>query len=227
MRKILGAFLFLLGLSFNADAQYPRSGLKGLDFYAQGGLNFGVEMEGPMSINDYILNDAQEPNNSQLRYGSTLKLFLNKVGLVVGYAITKTGGVNKVAMSGSKFNMGFNFCVGDFHHRSVQVGPYFNWGTRNYYFKNTQFVPSSSMNPNLMTNEVNLLRFNQRSIGTLFSIPIVHDDKSSHRLAFSVEYNLNSSFWKMYETRIPEYGKSDFTFNLMYQVDFGYSRNRR
>jgi hypothetical protein len=81
------------------------------------------------------------------------------------------------------------------------------------------------MNPNLMTNEVNLLRFNQRSIGTLFSIPIVHDDKSSHRLAFSVEYNLNSSFWKMYETRIPEYGKSDFTFNLMYQVDFGYSRN--
>jgi hypothetical protein len=227
MRKIIVAFLLLLGLVFTGFAQPSRRGSNGLDFFAQGGLNLGVEMEGPMKINDYILNDAQEPNNSQLRYGSSLKLFLNKVGLMVGYAITKTGGVNKVAMTGSKFNLGFNFCLGESHHKSPQVGCYFNWGTRNYYFKNTLFVPSASLNPNLITNEVNLLRFNQRSIGGVISVPVVADDKSSSRVVIGVEYNLNSSHWNLGETRIPEYGKNDFTFNLMYQIDFGYSRGRR
>jgi hypothetical protein len=228
MRILLSAFLFLLGLSFNIDAQYSRNGLKGLDFYAQGGLNFGGEYDvSIMKINDYIVNDSQELNTLQFRYGSTLKLFLNKVGLMVGYAIAKSGGVNKVAMSGTKFNLGLNFCLGDFHHKSPQISCSFNWGTRNYYFKNTLFVPSVSMNPSLISNEVNLLRYNQRSIGIMYSHPLASDDKSSQRLAIGLEYNLNSTFWNMGEIRIPEYGKSDVVFNFMYQVDFGYSRNRR
>ncbi len=228
MKKVLIAWLLLLSCNFCGMAQSNRGKSNSLGIYAQGGLNLGVEMDmSPMKINDYIVNDAQEPNNSQFRYGSTFKLFLNKVGLVLGYGITKSGGVNKVAMAGSKFNLGLNFLIGDSHHKNPQVGCYFNWGTRNYYFNNTLFIPSASMNPNLITNEVNLLRFNQRSIGGLFSVPVVSDDKSSSRVVFAVEYNLKSSFWNMGETRIPEYGKSDFVINFMYQIDFGYSKSGR
>ena len=228
MSKILLSTLFIFGIVVGAFAQYSHRNSNGLNLYVQGGLNLGVEYDiSTMKINDYIINDSQETQNAQLRYGSTFKLFLNKVGLLVGYAITKTGGVNKVSMAGSKFNLGLNFCLDESHHKSPQVGCYFNWGTRNYYFKNTQFLPSTSLNPNLITNEVNLLRFNQRSIGALLSVPVFSDEKSSSRFAIACEYNLNSTFWNMGETRIPEFGKSNFVFNAMLQIDFGYSRSNR
>lgn len=228
MSKILLTSLFIFGIVAAAYPQYSHRNSNGLNLYAQGGINLGVEYDiSPMKINDYIINDAQETQIAQLCYGSTFKLFLNKVGLLVGYAITKTGGVNKVSMSGSKFNLGLNFCLDESHHKSPQVGCYFNWGVRNYYFKNTQFIPTTSLNPNLMTNEINLLRFNQRSIGTVLSVPFLSDEKSSSRFAFACEYNLNSTFWNMGETRIPEFGKSNFVINFMLQIDFGYSRSNR
>jgi hypothetical protein len=228
MKHRCAVILFILGFAQSAFAQYAHRNSNGLNLYAQGGLNLGVEYDiSTMKINDYIISDSQETQNAQLRYGSTFKLFLNKVGLFVGYAITKTGGVNKVSMTGSKFNLGLNFCLDESHHKSPQVGCYFNWGTRNYYFKNSQFLPSTSMNPNLISNEVNLIQFNQRSIGAMVSVPVLSDEKSSSRFAIAFEYNLNSTYWNMGQTRIPEYGKSNFVVNTMLQIDFGYSRSNR
>jgi hypothetical protein len=230
MRKFLFVSVLINVLCSNSQGQSFYSGSQ--EVFAQAGLNIGVEMDPSsfLKINDYITDDSQEIGPFQFRYGSTLKLFQKRIGLLAGYAITKSGGINKVAMSGSKFNLGLNFCTGKNHYEYAQVGCYFNWGTRNYYFKNTLFIPSATLNPNLIADDLNLIRFKQRSIGAIITSPsVILDDSYSAacRIAVAVEYNLNSSNWIMGELQIPEYEGTGFFLNLMCQVDFGKTKKSK
>lgn len=226
MRKIIVAFLIIITFYSEIKGQGSNNGQA---VYAHGGLNLGVEIDpvNNLKINEYITNDAQEVNQYQFRYGSTLKLFQKKAGLIVGYAITKSGGVNKVAVAGTKFNLGVNFCTEKNQLESFQVGCYFNWGKRNYFFDNTLFIPTSSITPNSISSDVNLIQFNQRSIGAMLSSPALSfDNNSVCRIVFALEYNLNSSYWNVGKVRIPEYEGSGFVTNVMFQFDFGKSISR-
>ena len=197
--------------------------------YAQAGLNIGVEVDplNKIKINDFISNDAQEVNSTNFKYGASLKVFQRKAGLIVGCAITKSGGVNKVAMSGTKFNLGFNYSTGTNHYKNFQLGCYFNWGVRNYYFNNTLYVPTSSLTPSTSVSNINLIQFHQRSLGAIITTPsITIDNYTAFRIVLGVEYNLNSSYWNAGDVRIPQYGGFGFVENVMFQFDFGKTNGR-
>ena len=76
----------------------------------------------------------------------------------------------------------------------------------------------------VIADDLNLIRFKQRSIGAIITSPsVILDDSYSAacRIAVAVEYNFNSSSWIMGEFQIPEYEGTGFFLNLMCQVDFG------